>query len=319
MTNANQQQDATSGFKQTAKLYCKGVAMGLGDSVPGVSGGTIAVITGIYDKLVYSIRAIDAQAAAMLFSGQLKSFWQHCNGTFLLTLALGILSGLLISANTVLFLLESQFEALMAFFTGLVLASSYLLLPRTDLKHTAQIFALLAGLLFTAGIGLLNPLSVEPSLLYVFFAGAVAICAMILPGLSGAFILLLLGAYEYMLTALVEWQWAAILIFMLGCASGLLAFSRVLAWLLHNYHQLSYSFIIGMLLGSLLVLWPWQQTVSVYTDSAGEQHALQTSRIWPLNYTETTGLEPQLLLAGIALALGAGTVLLLHRVFTERT
>lgn len=292
--------------------------MGLGDSVPGVSGGTIAVITNIYDTLVYSIRAVDADSLTLLFSGQFSSFWKHCNGTFLLTLALGILSGLLISANTVLYLLETQFEALMAFFIGLVLASSVLLLPQTDLRRVTHCLALLGGILSTIGIGMLNPLSVEPSLLYLFFAGAVAICAMILPGLSGAFILLLLGAYEYMLTALVEIQLAAIIVFVSGCAVGLLAFSRVLAWLLRHYHQLSYSFIIGMLLGSLLVLWPWQQTVSVYTDSAGQQHVLQTARIWPLNYTETTGLDPHLLVAGISLLLGVGSVLLLHRVFNQR-
>ncbi len=305
--------------RQAAVLYSKGIAMGLGDSVPGVSGGTIAVITNIYDTLVYSIRAVDMEAVRLLLSGKFKSFWRHCNGTFLAVLAVGILSGLLISANTVLYLLETQFEILMAFFIGLVLASSWLLLPQTDMRRMEQCAALVAGVLLTILIGLLDPVAVEPSLVYLFFAGAVAICAMILPGLSGAFILLLLGAYQHMLTALVELQLATIVVFMAGCAAGLLAFSRLLAWLLRNYHQLSYSFIVGMLLGSLLVLWPWQQSVTVYTDSAGDQHPLQTSRIWPLNYTETTGLDPHLLASGIAVIVGAGVVLLLHRVFRQRT
>lgn len=305
--------------KRAGILYSKGIAMGLGDSVPGVSGGTIAVITNIYDALVYSIRAVDMEAVQLLLRGQFRAFWFHCNGSFLLILALGILSGLLISANSVLYLLENQFEALMAFFIGLVLASSYLLLPQSDLRRVDLRVAMLAGALFTAAIGFVEPIRTEPSLLYLFLSGAVAICAMILPGLSGAFILLLLGAYEHMLTALVEFRMATIVVFMLGCACGLLAFSRLLAWLLHNFHQLSYSFIIGMLLGSLTVLWPWQRAVSFYTDSDGVQQVLQSSPVWPLNYTEITGQDPQLLAVAIAVLGGAGTVLLLHRVFDGKS
>ena len=304
--------------KRAGILYSKGVAMGLGDSVPGVSGGTIAVITNIYDALVYSIRAVDGEALRLLLRGRFQAFWFHCNGSFLLILALGILSGLLISANTVLYLLENQFEALMAFFIGLVLASTYLLLPQSDLQRLELRVAILAGMLFTSALGFLDPIRIEPSLLYLFVAGAVAICAMILPGLSGAFILLLLGAYEHMLTALVEFRLATIIVFMLGCACGLLAFSRVLAWLLHNFHQLSYSFIIGMLLGSGAVLWPWQRAISFYTDSEGVQQVLQSRPVWPLNYTEITGQDPQLLAVAIALLGGAGTVLLLHRVFNGK-
>ena len=239
-------------------LFLKGVAMGLGDSVPGISGGTIAVITKIYDQLVFSICAVDLHACGLFFTGQFKAFWQYINGTFLLILALGILSGLLVSANTVLFLLENYFVPLMAFFIGMVLASSALLRNEFSLTAWQNVLALLLGFLLAMSIGFSTPRAAELSLITVFFSGAIAISAMILPGLSGAFILLLLGVYEFILGALLSFDLPTILVFVLGCGVGLIAFSRVLSWLLRDYHQLSYGFITGMLLGSISALWPWQ-------------------------------------------------------------
>ena len=177
---------------------------------------------------------------------------------FLLILAAGILSGLLISANTVLFLLENYFAPLMAFFIGMVLASTWLLRHEFSIAAWQNVLALLLGLALAVSIGLITPRSAELSLLYVFFSGAIAISAMILPGLSGAFILLLLGVYEFILNALIGFDWPYILVFMMGCATGLLIFTRVLSWMLRDHHQLSYGFISGMLLGSVTALWPWQ-------------------------------------------------------------
>lgn len=271
-------------------LYLKGVAMGLGDSVPGISGGTIAVITKIYDQLVFSIRAVDLTAGRLFFGGQFKALWQHINGTFLLILALGILSGLLISANTVLFLLDNYFAPLMAFFIGMVLTSSWLLHNEFFINTWRNGLALILGLLLALSIGFITPRSAELSLLYVFLSGAVAISAMILPGLSGAFILLLLGVYEFILNALISFDLPYIVVFMLGCAVGLIAFSRVLSWLLRAHHQLSYAFITGMLLGSVSALWPWQR------DSG----------------------YPMLLPALAALVLGVAVVVLLRRMFAGK-
>lgn len=256
---------STASPRDKFMLYFKGVAMGLGDSVPGISGGTIAVITKIYDQLVFSIRAVDLSACGLLLSGQFKLAWQHINGTFLFILALGILSGLLVSANTVLFLLENYFAPLMAFFIGMVLASSALLRHEFSLGAWQNVLALFLGLLFAMSVGFISPRSAELSLLYVFFSGAVAISAMILPGLSGAFILLLLGVYEFILNALLNFDLPYILAFVSGCAVGLLAFSRVLSWLLRDHHQLSYGFITGMLLGSVSALWPWPNSDAPYT------------------------------------------------------
>lgn len=239
-------------------LYLKGVAMGLGDSVPGISGGTIAVITKIYDELIFSIRAVDVVACRLLIGGRFKALWQHINGTFLLLLAAGILSGLLLSANTVLFLLENYFAPLMAFFIGMVISSSWLLKDEFSVAAWQNLLALSLGLLLAVSIAFISPRSADLSLPYIFFSGAIAISAMILPGLSGAFILLLLGVYEYILGALLGFDLPTIVTFMLGCVIGLIAFSRVLSWLLRTHHQLSYAFITGMLLGSVSALWPWQ-------------------------------------------------------------
>lgn len=292
-TQAQQTVEPWSSGRGKLILFLKGIAMGLGDSVPGVSGGTIAVITKIYDQLVFSIRAIDLRACELLVRGQFKALWQHINGTFLLILALGILSGLLISANTVLFLLENYFAPLMAFFIGMVLASSALLRHEFSLGVWQNLVALCLGLLLAVSIGFISPRAAELSLLYVFFSGAVAISAMILPGLSGAFILLLLGVYEFILEALLSFNLPYILVFILGCALGLLAFSRVLSWMLREHHQLSYGFITGMLLGSVSALWPWSDA-------------------------EAGGVYPMLLPALLSLVMGVAVVVLLQVIFSTK-
>jgi len=293
--NASSQSSSASSDLGTARgkllLYLKGVAMGLGDSVPGISGGTIAVITQIYDQLVFSIRAVDLTACRLLFTGQFRALWQHINGSFLLTIAIGILSGLLVSANTVLYLLENYFPALMAFFIGMVLSSTWLLKNQFSIRAWQNVLALVLGLCLAVSIGFISPRSAELSLLYVFFSGAIAISAMILPGLSGAFILLLLGVYEFILNALIGFDLPYIAVFILGCVVGLLAFSRLLAWLLKSHHQLSYAFITGMLLGSVSALWPWQQAEGY----------------------------PMLLPALLALVLGAALVVLLQLVFSSQS
>lgn len=290
-TEVNDSTDSLASPRGKLMLLLKGIAMGLGDSVPGISGGTIAVITKIYDQLVFSIRAVDLRACGLLFSGEFKLLWQYVNGTFLLILALGILSGLLISANTVLYLLENYFPPLMAFFIGMVLASSSLLRHEFSLTVWQNILALCLGFLLAVSIGFITPRSAELSLIYVFFSGAIAISAMILPGLSGAFILLLLGVYEFILAALLEFNLPYILVFMFGCAVGLIAFSRVLSWMLRDHHQLSYGFITGMLLGSVSALWPW---------SEGE------------------GGYPMLVPSLLCLVIGVAVVVLLHVIFARQ-
>ena len=299
-------------------LFLKGIAMGLGDSVPGVSGGTIAVITNIYERLIFAIRSIDGRAVRSLFVMQFAKFWQHIDGNFLLLVVLGALTGLIISANTVLYLLANYPEPLMAFFIGLILASTWILRSKYERNNYLIWASVLFGIGVAVLVGSLEPRIANVNPFYVFICGAIGICAMILPGLSGAFILLLLGIYQFILTALVQFDVIYIIIFASGCFVGLLGFSRILAWLLKNYHNLTFGFISGMLLGSIYVLWPWQQAISFYMDSSGAQHPLQTVNIWPLNYTEITGNPSWMAISLISFIGGIAVVVLLHSIFDKK-
>lgn len=248
-------------------LFLKGMAMGVADSVPGVSGGTIAVISGIYEALINALKQCHPLSLKILWQHGPRAFWQHIHGPFLLTLLSGILLSLILMANTVLFLLDNYFVLVMAFFMGLVLASCWLL--RAEAGRWTLFKALLFGIGFmlTALTAVLNPLAGSTMLVYIFFSGMIAICAMILPGISGAFLLLLLGVYEYVLTALRSFQLDVIVVFALGCIVGLLSFAHLLSWTFRYYREQSYAFIIGMLAASLIVLWPWQGEVVPAADA----------------------------------------------------
>jgi len=300
-------------------LFFKGVAMGMADSVPGVSGGTIAVITRIYDKLIFSIRAVDTTAVRLLFAGQINSLWQHINGNFLLVLAAGILSGLLISANTVLYLLANHFQLLMGFFIGLVLASSWLLRSEFNYRHPVNLGALVIGILTTLVISSFNPGELQSiPLTYLFLSGFVAICAMILPGISGAVVLLIFGVYEFLLTALTEINLPVIAVFASACIAGLISFSRVLSWVLKHHREKGYSFLTGMLIGSIDVLWPWQVTIVGQGNENNAETKLQSSNSLPLNYETVSGNDPVIL--GVLLCGVAGLILVLvfDKVFASK-
>lgn len=298
-------------------LFLKGMAMGAADSVPGVSGGTIAVITRIYDELIYSIRSIDGRAFRLLVTAGPGSAWRHINGWFLLVLATGILLSLRLSAGIVLVLLENRFEALMAFFTGLVVASSWSLRNECGAWRLPTSMFLVAGMLLTLLISSLAPYSTEISLAYLFLCGLVAICAMILPGLSGAFLLLVLGVYDYVLNALITLNLPVILVFASGCICGLLAFARLLSWMLSRYRELSYAFLTGMLLASVYVLWPWQQVDRLYQDEAGESHVLQSHNVLPTDYQALTGQEPQLVAVVVSLLAGLAIIPVFDKLFRQ--
>lgn len=279
-------------------LFLKGMAMGAADSVPGVSGGTIAVITNIYEPLIHALKSLNPMELRVLFREGPAAFFRAVNGGFLLTLGAGILIALLLMANTVLYLLASHREPLMGFFIGMVLASSWLLRERVGRWSPRICLLLAAGGVLTLAVSLLNPLSGSESLAWLFLCGMVAICAMILPGLSGAFVLILLGVYEYVLDALRSLHWDIILVFALGCAVGLLSFSHVLSWAFRRFREPTYAFLIGMLAASVVVLWPWREPGG------------------PLRLPE--GEVPGMLLVLLCVLVGAVLVLLSERVSGRR-
>jgi len=240
-------------------LFLKGMAMGAADSVPGVSGGTIAFIANIYDELLGSIMAVNTTTARVLFSRGFKAAWLAVNGEFLLILACGLLASLVLFANIVLYLLAEHYAVLMSFFIGLILASIWYVHRQIPAWTLPRTLLLLAGTAASVLLALVPPFQGVDNLLYYFLCGAVAICAMILPGISGAFVLLLLGAYENVLRALTGMDWPVILVFAAGCATGLLSFARLLFWLLRDFRAPTLALLLGVLAGSLYNLWPWRE------------------------------------------------------------
>ena len=196
-------------YFQIGLIFFKGMAMGLCDSVPGISGGTIAVITNIYERFIFSIRSIDDNALGLLIAGKFSKAWEYFDGNFLLILGLGILMGIFLSANTVLYLLDNYREPLFAFFIGMILTSVWTLRGKFDARKAKNWVASGIGVLFILIVGSIDARVVEGGYLYIFFSGMIAICAMILPGISGSFILLLLGSYELVLTSIKDLKYTS--------------------------------------------------------------------------------------------------------------
>ncbi|HIZ85847.1 MAG TPA: DUF368 domain-containing protein [Candidatus Coprenecus stercoravium] len=232
--------------------------MGAADVIPGVSGGTIAFLTGIYEELLNSIKSINTQAFKLLFTGKIGQFWKHINGNFLISLILGIAISFFSLAKLMQYLMANEPIPLWSFFFGLIIASAILILKDIDLTKIRHLLALVLGIAAGAAICLISPTETPNELWFIFLCGAIAICAMILPGISGSFILLLLGKYEYMLKALTDLNIPLILIFVAGAAIGIISFSHFLTWLLNKYHVTTISALAGIMIGSLVKVWPWQ-------------------------------------------------------------
>lgn len=245
-------------FSSYAMITVKGIGMGAADVIPGVSGGTIAFLTGIYEELINSIKSINTQALKLLFTGKIGMFWKHINGTFLVSLILGIAISFFSLARLMQYLMANEPIPLWSFFFGLIIASAILILKDIDLTRIKNCIALLLGAAAGAAICLVSPAETPDQIWFIFICGAIAICAMILPGISGSFILLLLGKYEFMLKALTDLNIVAILVFVAGAAIGIVSFSHFLSWLLRKYHTATISALAGIMIGSLLKVWPWQ-------------------------------------------------------------
>ena len=242
----------------------KGMCMGAADVVPGVSGGTIAFMTGIYETLVGSINSIDATAVKLLFTGKIRDFWKHINGTFLVFLAAGILISVFSLAKLMQFLLANHPIQTWAFFFGLIVASSIFILKGIKGWRWQEFLILAIGIVTGTVVCTLSPTETPNSLWFIFICGAIAICAMILPGISGSFILLILGKYEYIMgtiSGLTSGQFGHNLlvlgVFGAGAVVGLLSFSKFLHWLLGRWHKQTLLALAGFIIGSLVKVWPW--------------------------------------------------------------
>lgn len=248
--------------KDLATTYVKGIAMGAADIVPGVSGGTIALIAGIYERLINAIGSIGPDLWKVYRQqGGIKGLldiWRHVDATFLLVLVLGIATSFATLSGFIKNLLDNQPLLIWSFFFGLVVATVVILLSEIKRWNIARAALFIVGIIAAVTISNLPPLTTEPSLTYIFFSGALAICAMILPGISGSFILLLLGVYDRVLEAVHSFNFPIIFTLMGGMITGLLLFTRALKWLLSHYYQGTLALLTGFIAGSLVKVWPWK-------------------------------------------------------------
>ena len=299
-------------MKEYLLIFLRGVAMGAADVVPGVSGGTIAFISGIYDRLLAAIAACTPDKLIWLLRGRIAETWRAVDGAFLATLLAGILCSIASLARLITYLLEHHGVLLWSFFFGLILVSVYLVGREISRWNAWTLLAAVAGALFAYVITVASPLALSVTPLNVFLGGCIAICAMILPGISGSFILLLLGLYSGVLHAVKTADLGLLGLFALGCVVGLLSFSRLLSWLLSHARNVTLAFLTGLLVGSLNKVWPWKQTLTWRTNSHGEQVPLTEANLLPQHYSQLTG-EASLWQAGLALmVLGVVLVLLLE-------
>ncbi|MFT4993272.1 MAG: putative membrane protein [Paraglaciecola sp.] len=294
-------------------LSAKGVLMGAADAIPGVSGGTIAFITGIYEELIYSLKQCGPAAIKVLFRQGFGPMWQYVNGTFLFTLLLGILFSILTISRVVLYWLDIYPVMLWSFFFGLILAAIWSLVRHVDEWKGSTIGFFIFGTVAAYFITTISPGQIQPTGLFVFLSGMVAICAMILPGISGSFILLLLGMYTHILTAVKDLEFATLGLFAMGCVVGLLSFSRVLNWMFSSHRALTLALLGGFMLGSLNKVWPWKHTLEFTLNRHGKEMPLVQENILPATF-ETLSAQPAYLWYSIILmVVGAGIVLLLEK------
>jgi len=285
-------------------LLLKGMAMGAADVVPGVSGGTIAFISGIYEELLETINSVNIGALKTLKNEGMKAAWKSINGNFIVTLFLGIGISIASLAKLISYVLEAHPILIWSFFFGLVLASILYVGKQVKSWNAGSIVSLIIGTGLAFWITILPPLSSSNELWFIFVSGMIAICAMILPGISGSFILLLMGSYQTVLGAVKDKEFFTIAVFMLGAIMGLLSFSKILKWMFAKYHDLTIAVLTGFLIGSLNKLWPWKINKELlYTHSDGKKDFLQEN-VFP---TDIVG-EPQVMYAVAFCILGAGLI-----------
>jgi len=288
-------------------VAARGMAMGAADVVPGVSGGTIAFITGIYQELLDSLSRIGPHCLTLLRRHGIAVAWQYINGNFLLALFFGVLLSIFSLARLIGYLLHSFPIVVWAFFFGLVLASAVPILRSIPRWSRSVLLFLLIGVAVAVLVSELRPGQIPATPLTLFLSGALSICAMILPGISGAFILLLIGIYPRILTAVHELQLLNLVCFAAGAATGLLLFSRLLSWLMHKYVARTLAFLAGILLGSLKIIWPWKLPLSGV--EAGDKLAPLMSNTSPSTFAAQTG-ESAYFGAAVAAAIGAALLVL---------
>lgn len=301
--------------KEYIVIGLKGMAMGAADVVPGVSGGTIAFISGIYEELLGALSNVNLDLFKTLKKEGFKPAWKQLNGSFLLSLFVGIFISIISLAKAIKYLLETEPILLWSFFFGLVLASIIYIAKQITKWNFIAFIVLVLGAFLAYYITTLNPLvSENSSSLYILLAGAIAICAMILPGISGSFILVLLGAYKPILDALNNRDFKTVSIFMVGAIIGLLSFSKILKWLFANYKNYTLAVLTGFIIGSLNKIWPWKETLTWRTNSNGDRVPFNQQSVSPFYFDG----DAQLIIAIILSIVGIALILLMEKLAVQK-
>ncbi len=317
----------------------KGMAMGAADAVPGVSGGTIAFISGIYEELINTISNVNLTTLKILKTDGIQAFWTKVNGNFLLALLIGMGISFASFMKLAKYLIEQHPILIWSFFFGLIVASILFIGKQITKWNIATIIAVIAGAILAYYITSLPSMASNDNPFFLFFAGAIAICAMILPGISGSFILVILGTYKTLSVAIDSFDIKKIAIFALGAIVGLLSFSRVLKWLFKHYHNITLAVLTGFIFGSLNKIWPWKETISVMSDTTREvvsftsvsdlgtlsvyQKTIQDfesyktimeKSISPSHYSELNQIDAQVLTAIALMVAGFLTIFILEKI-----
>lgn len=301
-------------IKDYAVISLKGLAMGAADAIPGVSGGTIAFISGIYEELVSTISNVNASLFKTLFNKGFVAFWSQANGNFVLALLSGIIISYVSFMKLAKYLLESHPILIWSFFFGLIIASIYFVGKQITKWNLAAIIAFIIGAGIAFYITMLPAFSTNNSPYFLFVAGAIAICAMILPGISGSFILIILGAYKTLSDAIHDIDIKKIAIFVAGAIIGLLSFSHVLKWLFKHYHNITLALLTGFILGSLNKVWPWKKTLTWHTDSKGIMSPVLQESVSPFSFQG----ESMLAFAFLLMIFGFLTIFILEKVGSKK-
>jgi len=292
------------------------MAMGIAEVIPGVSGGTIAFITGIYEQLLNSINAFGPALITDFRKGGVKKVWESIDGNFLVVLLLGMVTGLVVGVFGVTHLLENYPKFLWAFFFGLIISSAIYIGRQVDKWEGREIAAIVVGTVLAYYITIVSPAHGNDALWFIFISGAIAISALILPGISGSFILLLMGMYTIIVPSVKEalstfetQSLIVVFVFGLGCLTGLMSFSRVLTWTFKNYRRPTLALLTGFMIGSLNKLWPWRNVISTRENSKGEIVPFIEKSVLPANFDG----DPQILGVMILMIIGFLSVFVIER------
>jgi putative membrane protein len=311
-------------MKEYISIFLKGMAMGIAEVIPGVSGGTIAFITGIYERFINALKSFDLSLFKTLKENGIAGVWKAIDGNFLAALFGGMVTSIILFLKIITWLVDNETLLVWAFFFGLIVSSALFVGRQIEKWNVINIVALVLGVIFAYTVTVLSPSNGSENLFIIFLSGVIAISAMLLPGLSGSFILLILGMYSIVLGGLKDLNIMIAGTFALGCLVGVLSFSRVLSWAFKNYKNLTLAVLTGFMIGSLNRVWPWQEVLAYRTNSHGEKVASFTKSVLPNTFSalETAntpfGNEALLLPVLGLMVVGFALIFFLERVSTKK-